>query len=156
MKKRTGNRRIRGISMVESLVALVIISVGMLGIAGLYVSSLQAGRSANLRIQAVNLATELGDRIRANKRGVAKYQASTTDLGKSNACETASCTPDKIAENDIYIWKQAISAVLPANANGAVAYTAATATTPARCAITVTWREAGSDSDSTYKLTVEV
>ena len=156
MKKRTANRRIRGISMVESLVALVIISVGMLGIAGLYLSSLQASRSANLRIQAVNLATDLGDRIRSNKRGVAKYKATSTDTGASKTCDTATCTPDDIAANDLYIWKTAITAALPANANGKVDYTAATATAPNRCVITVTWREAGADSDSTYKLVVEV
>ena len=61
------HRRMAGISMVEALVALVIISVGMLGIAGLYLCSLQAGRSANLRMQAVNLTTDLADRIRANR-----------------------------------------------------------------------------------------
>ena len=56
-------RRMRGVSIVEVLVALVIISVGMLGIAGLYLSSLQASRSANLRLQAVNLATDIDDPI---------------------------------------------------------------------------------------------
>lgn len=155
MKKLTPNRRMRGVSMVEALVALVIISVGMLGVAGLYLSSLQAGRSANLRMQAVNLATDLGDRIRANRRGVANYKASATDTGKSNDCAGTTCTAVQIAENDLYIWKQAITAALPANANGQVTYTA-TAGQPSRCTIMVVWREAGADADSTYSLTVEV
>jgi type IV pilus assembly protein PilV len=156
MNKIHSRRRTRGISMVEALVALVIISVGMLGIAGLYLSSLQAGRSANLRMQAVNLASDLGDRIRANKRGVASYQASATTTGKSNDCATKTCTAVEIAENDLFIWKQGITTALPANANGQVTYTAATATTPSRCTIMVVWREAGADADSTYSLTVEV
>lgn len=156
MKKLRSNRRTRGISMVEALVALVIMSVGMLGIAGLYLSSLQAGRSANLRMQAVNLVSDLGDRIRANKRGVANYQASATATGKSNDCATKTCSAAEIAENDLFIWKQAITAALPANANGQVAYTAGAATVPNRCTIMVVWREAGADADSTYSLTVEV
>ncbi len=157
MKKLVTQRRMRGISMVEALVALVILSVGMLGVAGLYLSSLQAGRSANLRIQAVNLATDLSDRIRANRRGVANYKASATDTGKANDCATVTCTSVQIAENDLYIWKQGITAALPANANGSVTYTAGTPdVTPFRCVILVTWREAGADADSTYSLTVEV
>ena len=59
--------RQRGISMVEALVALVVIAVGMLGIAGLYLSSLQASRSAKLRSYAVELASSIADRIRANR-----------------------------------------------------------------------------------------
>ena len=59
--------RQRGISMVEALVALVVIAVGMLGIAGLYLSSLQASRSAKLRSYAVELAGSIADRIRANR-----------------------------------------------------------------------------------------
>ena len=69
--------RMAGISMVESLVALVIISVGMLGIAGLYLASLKAGRTANLRVQAVNLVSDMADRIRANKRGEAAYESAS-------------------------------------------------------------------------------
>src|SRR5688500_6381111 len=124
MKNHTRIRsRMSGVTMVEALVALVIISVGMLGIAGLYLSSLQAGRSANLRMQAVNLATDMADHIRANKKGLSFYKAIATDKGTVHDCATATCSPKDMAENDIYIWKLAISAALPANANGTLTYT---------------------------------
>jgi len=153
--------RMAGVSMVEALVALVIISVGMLGIAGLYLSSLQAGRSANLRMQAVNLATDMADHIRANKVGLANYKALAADKGTSHDCVTASCSPKDMAENDIYVWKREISAALPANANGTLTYTDVatvdpTKVPPDRCEVLITWREAGSDVDSTYKTTVEM
>jgi type IV pilus assembly protein PilV len=154
-------RCMRGVSIVEVLVALVIISVGMLGIAGLYLSSLQASRSANLRMHAVNLATDMADHVRANKRGLANYKATATQTGTAHDCATVTCSPKDIAENDIYVWKQAISAALPANANGTLTYTDVPVTDPKRpppdiCEIQITWREAGADVDSTYKTTVEL
>jgi len=80
------HKRMTGVSIVEALVALVIISVGMLGIAGLYLTSMQAGRSANLRMQAVNLATDMADHVRSNRNGKTKYVAAATDKGKQNDC----------------------------------------------------------------------
>jgi type IV pilus assembly protein PilV len=153
--------RMRGISMVESLVALVIISVGMLGIAGMYLSSLQAGRSANLRVQAVNLATDMADHIRSNQRGRSFYKATSADKGESKDCSTLTCTPENVAKNDIYVWKQAISAALPANANGQLKFTdvandADGNRTPDAIEVLVTWREPGDDVDSTYKTMVEL
>ncbi len=59
--------------MVEALVALVVLSVGMLGIAGLYVSSLRAERTAQLRTQAVTLVNDMIDRIRANAQARVGY-----------------------------------------------------------------------------------
>ena len=154
-------RRMRGVSIVEVLVALVIISVGMLGIAGLYLSSLQASRSANLRLQAVNLATDMADLIRANKKGMPNYKATATQKGTAHDCTKTACSPKDLAENDIYNLKIAISAALPANANGTLTYTDVAVVDPKRpppdiCEILITWREAGSDVDSTYKTTVEL
>ena len=57
----------RGVSLVEALVALIVMSIGMLGIAGLYIESVKANRSALLRTQAVALAYDMADRIRANR-----------------------------------------------------------------------------------------
>jgi type IV pilus assembly protein PilV len=146
--------RMSGITMVESLVALVIISVGMLGIAGLYLTSLQAGRSAALRIQAINLASDMADRVRVNKRGRSFYKALATDKGESKDCKTATCTPEDVAKNDIFVWKKAISEALPANANGQLTFTEAGS--PDVVEVKVVWREAGADVDSTYKAMVEL
>ena len=155
MRKQRTHRRMTGVSIVEALVALVIISVGMLGIAGLYLASLQAGRSANLRVQALNFASDLADRIRANRQGLDNYKAAATDKGTSHDCATERCTPKEVAENDLFVWKQAISEALPANANGQVRFIDNAAPAPDRYEILVTWREAGSDIDSTFTMSVE-
>ena len=60
-----------GFSMVEMLVALVVLGVGMLGMASLYVTTLRASSSAISRMQAANLASDIADRIRANRNAVA-------------------------------------------------------------------------------------
>lgn len=149
--------RMAGISMVESLVALVVISVGMLGIAGLYMSSLQAGRSANLRVQAVNLASDMGDRIRANKEGLVAYNMAAGGTGVAHVCIVAlACSPAYIAENDLFVWSNAVKAALPAGATGAVTFLDKPNGEPDLFTIAVTWREAGSDVDASYVTSVQV
>jgi len=74
-------RRQRGFSLVEVLIALVILSVGMLGIAGLFVQGMQAGRTSVFRHHAVTLAGDVADRIRANPRAGAAYAGAGADGG---------------------------------------------------------------------------
>jgi type IV pilus assembly protein PilV len=147
-----------GISMVESLVALVIISVGMLGIAGLYLSSIKAGRSANLRVQAVNLGADIADRIRANSNGHAAY--GTAQYGgapAAQACALVTCTPAQIAQNDLNQWTATIAASLRnLGAVGGVTYFAPGTGVTHRYEVTVRWREAGDDYDSVYLVMIEL
>ena len=68
----------RGFTLVELLIALLVLSIGMLGIAALFAESLQAGRSAQLRTQAVSIAADLADRIRANHVSAGAYAGTGT------------------------------------------------------------------------------
>ena len=63
-----------GFSLIEVLIALVIMSVGMLGIAGLYVEGMNAGRTSIFRHHAVTLASDVADRIRANPTAGVFYE----------------------------------------------------------------------------------
>lgn len=69
-----GNRQ-RGFSMIEVLIALVVLAVGLLGLALLQTTNLRYTKSANLRTQAVNLGTEMLDIIRSNNTEAAAYMA---------------------------------------------------------------------------------
>jgi type IV pilus assembly protein PilV len=149
--------------MVEALVALVVISVGMLGIAGLYLSSLQAGRSANIRVQALNLASDLGDRIRANRQAKVAYTMAAGGTGVPHSCLTpTACTPVFVAENDLFVWANAVKAALPVGATGAVTYTdtidLADPKQPHydRYTIVITWREPGSDAVGNYTMELKL
>ena len=141
--------RIRVFSIVEMLVALVVLSVGMLGIAGLFVYAMLSGTSSIYRTQAVNLAADMADRIRANQQGNVAYAAAAAD----NDCETADCTPAQIAADDLAGWTGQLTAALPAG-SGAVAVAGAAA--PFTYSITVSWSEPGVTVDQSYTLTVQI
>jgi len=157
-RKHFARRRMTGVTMVESLVALVVISVGMLGIAGLYLASLKAGRTASLRVQAINLVSDMADRIRANKNGKAAYGSAQYD-GEPGAheCTTANCTSDEMAENDLNSWFATINDSLRSlGAVGSVTYVVPAAPEIPRYVVAISWREAGEDQDSTVAATVQL
>lgn len=143
--------------MVEALVALVVISIGMLGIAALYLASLEGSRTAALRSQAVSLASDIADRIRANRAGAGDYNSA--DYGGAPAaqgCRAAECTAEELAEDDLNRWFAAINAALPGNPTGEVAFTPGAAGTPNTYVIRVAWSEAGSDERKIYQLGVRL
>lgn len=149
----------RGFSLVEVLIALVVMSVGMLGIAGLYVQSMQAGRTSMFRHHAVTLAGDVADRIRANPTAGAAYNHAAAATGTNNNCVAMAtdCNAADMANNDIFLWQNQADDTLP---NGAVAvvFTAAVAGAPPTYQITVTWDEPnplGGQSPS-YTFTIPV
>ena len=138
---------IRGFSLIEAMVALLVLSIGLLGIAALYVETLRASRTALYRTEAVVQATDLADRMRANRNPANAY-----------ACGSP-CVPanggNAIADADLADWMNAIAAALPAG-SADVAFTAPSATPPAIYVITVNGTEVGQDDPATYQLRVEI
>ncbi len=139
----------RGFSLVEVLIALIIMSVGMLGIAGLYVQSMQAGRTSLFRHHAVTLAGDVADRIRANPMAGVAY----TGFGADNNCVGAGidCDAAQMASNDIFLWKQQADESLP-NGNINVAFD--NAVVPPSYTIAVGWDEPGEQLDYTIVIPV--
>lgn len=138
-----------GFTLVEVLIALIILSVGMLGIAGLYVHSMQAGRTSLFRHHAVTLAGDVADRIRANPRAAAAYALA----GANNNCVAGGidCTPAQMAANDIYLWDQQATDTLP---NGTVTVVFDNSVLPPTYQITVAWTEPG--ENLSYSITIPV
>jgi type IV pilus assembly protein PilV len=139
-----------GFSLVEVLVALVVLAVGMLGVASLFATSMHAGSGAIARMQAVSLAGDLADRIRANRRAGTAYMNAGT--GANNNCigpGSVSCTPDQMAANDIYVWQRQLAQAFPGGtATGTVKFADGT---PATYTILVSWAE----KDGTQKYTMQ-
>jgi type IV pilus assembly protein PilV len=145
-------RRSAGFSLVEAMVSLIVISVGMIGIAALYGQGLSAGRTALSRTIAVNLAATMAENIRVNRLGQAAYAGA----GADNNCDPAAgggvdCTPAQMAAHDVFLWTADVASQLP-NGVGAVAFVDGT---PPNYTITVTWDEVGI-GQVTETLTVQV
>lgn len=139
-----------GFSLIEVLIALIVMSVGMLGIAGLYVHGMQAGRTSLFRHHAVTLAGDVADRIRANPLGRAAYEGA----GVNNNCVGGGidCTAEEMAANDVLLWQEQAVDTLP-NGNVVVAYAGGT---PAQYTVTVSWSEAGQNPAPSYEITFPV
>jgi type IV pilus assembly protein PilV len=105
-------RQHRGFTLIESLVALVVLSIGLLGVAALQLASLQANYGSSQRTQATFLAQDIVDRMRVN-RDAAIAGAYDIDFGQA-----APTTPANVAEADLARWKARLLATLPASHNG--------------------------------------
>lgn len=148
------NQRQAGFSLVEVLITLVIMSVGMLGIAGLYVQSMQAGRTSMFRHHAVTLAGDVADRIRANPTADVAYAAA---VGVDNDCVLGGvdCSPTQMAANDILLWKEQAADTLPGG-DVLIVHTAEAGLVPATYQITVSWTEPGQVPAPNYTITIPV
>jgi type IV pilus assembly protein PilV len=148
-KQKNIMKRNGGFTLVEVLIALIILSVGMLGIAGLYVHSMQAGRTSLFRHHAVTLAGDVADRIRANPRAAIAY----SQAGANNNCVNGGvdCTPAQMAANDIDLWDQQAADTLP---NGTVTVVFDNAVLPPTYEITVAWDEPGENMTYIIKIPV--
>lgn len=101
--------RARGMTLVEVLVSLVVISVGLLGVVALQAVSLRNSQTSYLRTQATALADDIIDRMRAN-RTVALAGGYNTTIGQTFTITATSTRADR-DRND---WKQALLTELPA------------------------------------------
>lgn len=111
-----------GFSLIEVLVTLLIMSLALLGTAGLQAYSMRLNQGSQFRTQAVFLAADLAERIEANK--ASNYQTAwdfaasgAYDISGANPqdCRTASCTPANLATFDLWQWRRMVGdpAVLP-------------------------------------------
>lgn len=116
-----------GFTLLEILVTLIVVTIGLLGLAGLQMTGLRHNHDAYIRSQAALQAYDIADRMQANlvkakelgnpydSRGTATYTYST--IGTADAtCENATgsgCSTTALAANDMFRWKQALRALLP-------------------------------------------
>lgn len=116
-------RRQRGASLIEVLVAILLLSFGLLAIGAMMSFAVQAPKLAGYRALATNLAASHVDRIRANPGGFAagaytsalSYDATFSDIALgSSECAYPSCTQASLAAMDIRASERAVRLDLPA------------------------------------------
>jgi type IV pilus assembly protein PilV len=150
MQTRTLSREF-GFSLVEALVALVVLSVGMIGIAALHGQSLSAARTAQYRSVAIVLASDMADRIRLNRTALAAYMgaAANNNCGPPGG---ANCAPAALAAHDLWVWNQEVTQRLP---GGAWQVVVNPGTIPPTYTITLSWSEVGQALPVTYQLVLQ-
>jgi type IV pilus assembly protein PilV len=98
-----------GFSLLEVMIALLILAIGLLGTAGLMLQSTKSNQSSYQRTQASLLAYDLAERMRLNSSvaisGNAYLLSSTATPGTKPGCTT--CTPTEIAAVDLFEWSTA-------------------------------------------------
>ena len=156
LDKKSHTRTQRGFSLIEVLIALIIMSVGMLGIAGLYVHGMQAGRTSLFRHHAVTLAGDVADRIRANPDGAAAYvDVANPSAAPGTNCVAGGvdCAPAEMATHDKFLWDEQANDTLP---DGDVTVAYDNAAVPSVYTVTITWSEAGQNPAPQYQITFPV
>lgn len=106
-------RRQLGFNLIEVMVALVILSIGILGMAKLQVTGLQQNQSAYMRSQANLLAYDVIDRMRVNRDAINNYLQVTSGAADANCLAVAGCSETEMASHDLSEWFVTISRELP-------------------------------------------
>ena len=105
----------RGISLIESLVAIVVMALGILGILGVQMRTLADTQTTVYRAQAIRLIEDLGERMKINPNALGSinnYVSGFSDEPTPGDCSSG-CSHGDQAPYDLALWKQAVKATLP-------------------------------------------
>ena len=133
--------------MLELLVAMLVAGVGVLGVTGLGALSLQHGRSATAHANAVLLAYDLMERIRANPAGLANGASALADGAPAAPdCTANPCASGEMAAFDLSAWRCALGlGEADAGCNALMNGQGAVTVDGDAAAITIRWRTQGAD-----------
>ncbi len=106
-----------GFTLIEVMIAVFVLGIGLLGVAGLQSVSASLNQQSYMRSQATLLAGDIADRMRANRSGV---EDDDYDMGggasavPNEDCEsTTGCSPAEMAGHDLTQWTQSVADALP-------------------------------------------
>jgi type IV pilus assembly protein PilV len=149
--------RASGFSLLEVLVALVLLAVGLLGTATCLIEALSSSRIALERSRAVVLASDMVERIRANRTGGAAYDTSNAAAAPvlDPACGQPDdgCHPAVMARHDLRHWLDAVEAQLPRGVG--TVEVAALAEGGLRFTVRIAWARSASEQPAVYALETE-
>ena len=130
--------------MIEVLIAVLVLSLGLLGYASLLALSLRGNQSANFRTIATNLAYEMFDIMRANRNNAIQYTVDYTDFaGPSTFHGCADNGGTEQIKNDCIYWMGQVQDSLP-NGMARVRVTSV-AGTQTMATVTISWSDARSN-----------
>ena len=136
-----------GLGMIEILVALVLLSMGLLGMAAMQMTSTKMTAQAQYKTQALLLAQDMVERVRANRNNAQNSPGSySINMDGSETCET-DFTPggSNVATNDTQEWVNSVRCLLP-DGQGTVAVS----TTPDTVNMTLSWETRMAEDDDAF------
>jgi type IV pilus assembly protein PilV len=98
-----------GVSLIESIIALLVISIGLLGIAAMQVTAMKQNASALHHSKAVWAAYDMADRIRANFGQFDIYDGIDTTTAYNQNCTTGVCTAAEMTVSDAQEWSSIVA-----------------------------------------------
>lgn len=131
----------RGFSLIEVLVALTVLSIGLLGAAGMLIGGLRDHADAIRHAAVLALLADVADRIRANPAAGVAYDTGAAPAGPSACDEAEPCDSASLAAHDIAHFEAAARALLPQlSPRPRIAFEPATGpVAPARYVISMQW-----------------
>lgn len=106
----------RGFTLIEVLISMVILAIGLLGLAAMQAVSLRDNLDSYNYQQATLLAYEMQDRIRGNSE-VDDWLSVTPSYSETACTKSAPCTAQQMAQNDFGYWEKSVKETLPNPAN---------------------------------------
>lgn len=104
-----------GFTLLETLVALLVLGIGALGLLSLANASTRSQQEALFRLRAVAAIDDLAGRVRANPAGLAAYADEATEGDcRSGLSAASACSPVRLAADDLFEWRARHVAALPA------------------------------------------
>ena len=103
--------------MISWSITIVVISIGLLGLAVMQATGLRNNNNAYFRSQATVLAYDIADRMRANTSSINNYLTSFMTLAaatdQAGCTTTGSCSAAQMAQDDLFDWNVALGTALP-------------------------------------------
>lgn len=152
--------RQRGTTLLESLIALVVLAIAVLGLLAVQLRVLAETQTSVRRAQAVRIIEDIGERAKSNPGGFAQLSAFSTgwdegagEPAMSNAsgdCSNAPCTPGELAARDIRAWKADLKQKLPSGRGLIFVPADESPTNRRQLGVMVGWRANEKDIESAY------
>ena len=150
------NKHQRGIALIESLVAIVITALGILGILGVQMRTLADTSTTVRRAQAIRLIEDLGERMKVNPNAFADLNTYVTAFSAEptvGSCATG-CDHTQLATYDLAVWKKTVKDTLPLS-QASIFIPPAEGAVPAgqgrQLGVMIAWRENEKDNSAAYK-----
>ena len=150
----------RGITLIESLAALVVTALGILGILGVQMRTLTDTSTTVRRAQAIRLIEDFSERLKASPNSLVEinnYTSGFAEIPTKPDCSTG-CTNAQLVAYEVANWKNSVKDTLPLGQASIFTPTAedeATAGQRRQLGIMIAWRENERDNDPSYKNAID-